>query len=108
MTDAQLLEAFLDLARELALEVRVVGSRAARSGLDSESPPASALCRVKGQLWVVLSAADPASEQIDLLARALQIHAGAALEERHLAPALRQRLDRAAAGVRGKGESGAG
>ena len=107
MTDAQLLEAFLELAGELALEVRVVGSRVGRSGLDAESPPASALCRVKGRLWVVLSVADPASQQIDLLARALQIHAGAALEERHLAPAVRQRLERAAVGFPRGGGSGA-
>ena len=105
MTEVELLDAFLELARELALEVRVVGGRQGRRpGTEAEPPVASAICRVRGQLWVVLSAADPVGRQISLLARALQLHAGAALEERFLPPALRLRL----AEVDPGGGSGAG
>jgi hypothetical protein len=40
----------------------------------------------------VLSTADPASAQIEVLARGLRLQGGAALEERYLPPALREVL----------------
>jgi hypothetical protein len=108
MNEVQRLEAFLELARELGLEVRVVGARAGRNESFAESPPASALCRVRGRLWVVLSVADPVSVQIEVLARALHLHAGAALDERHLPPALRLHLEAAAAKIGRHGDDRGG
>ena len=89
MTEKELIEAMLELANDLDLEVRVAGS-ALTPG--SDAPLVSAVCRLKGRLWVVLSTADPASAQIEVLARGLRLQGGAALEERYLPPALREVL----------------
>jgi hypothetical protein len=89
MTEQELIEVMLELANELELEVRVAGSAPT---VGSEAPLVSAVCRLKGRLWVVLSSADPASAQIEALARGLRLQGGPALEERYLAPALREVL----------------
>ena len=88
MDDAELMEALRALAREAGIEVRGAG----RSGGDSESPPASGVCRVRGAVWVVLSASDPLETQLDVLADALRTHASALIEGRYLLPAVRARL----------------
>jgi hypothetical protein len=90
MQSVDLMQALLELADEVALEVRVV-----RAPAEGEPWPASAVVKVKGRVWVVLSAADPVEAQIRVLGRALVVHAGPALEDRYLAPALRDVLDRA-------------
>jgi hypothetical protein len=87
---AELLERLCELARELGLEVREL-----RRGADAEPSPASGICRVRGETWVLLAAADDLERRIDVLARALQSHAGPRLEARYLPPAVRARLARA-------------
>jgi hypothetical protein len=91
MEPSQILEALLDLAREAGLQVRPVG----RGGLEAgEAQPGSAVVRVRGEVWVMLSSIDPVAIQLEVLARALREHAGDWLEERHLPPALRELLER--------------
>ena len=53
---------------------------------------ASGVCRVRGEPWVLLAAADGLDRRIDVIADALKTHAGAALEGRYLPPAVRARL----------------
>lgn len=89
MEASEILDAFLALAEEAKLEVRVVGRR---RGEEDETPPASAVCRVRGAVWVVLSAADPVEVHLDVLADALNANAAELLESRYLSPAVRQRL----------------
>lgn len=90
MDPASVLEALLELADEVGLEVRAL-----RGGSPPESDFAStsACVRVKGKTWVVLSPNDPAELHIEILAGALKSEAGAALEGRYLPPALRQLLE---------------
>ncbi len=90
MQGAALLEALIDLARESKLEVRRV------EAVRDEPPPTSAVCRVRGAVWVVLSAADPVDARIAVLAAALREHAGPRLEGRYLPPALRACLEEGA------------
>lgn len=85
----------LALANEAQLEVRVVGrpSRLSHpSWQEPDRPAESGVCRVRGAVWVVLSAADPIEVQLDLLAGALRDHAGALIDARYLPPAVRARL----------------
>ncbi len=89
MEAAALMEALLDLASEAGLEVRTA------SGSGMEPLPPSAVCRVKGEPWVVLSTADPVEVQLDVLAGALREHAGGLLDRRFLPPAVRARLGEA-------------
>jgi hypothetical protein len=90
MEASEILAALLDLAREAGLEVRPVG----RSGLEAEEvPPGSAVCRVRGAIWVMLSSADPVAIQLEVLAEALRRHAPSLIEERHLPPAVRALLE---------------
>jgi hypothetical protein len=87
MTPPELLAALAALAEETGLRVRRVPA-------DPEGGPlASGVCRVRGELVVVLVASDRDEERIDVLARALRSHAGPALEARWLPPAVRARLE---------------
>jgi hypothetical protein len=86
---ADLMEAFIELANEAGLEVRVAGSR---SRGDPELPTASGVCRVRDATWVVLSQSDSVDVQLDVLAGALRSYASELLEERYLPPAVRERL----------------
>jgi hypothetical protein len=90
LNQAETVEALLDLARDVDLEVRIVGPP---SNSDGEPPPASGVCRVKGRIWVVLASAEPAAAQIAMLATALRQHRGDQLENRYLSPALRAVLE---------------
>jgi hypothetical protein len=87
---SELLERLADLARDVGLEVREV-----RAGAGDEPPPASGVCRVRGETWVVLAAADALERRVEILAQALRSHAGARLEGRYLPPAVRERLSKA-------------
>jgi hypothetical protein len=90
MDEAQILEALLELADEAGMKVRAGG----RGSLGDDLPPmASGVCRVRGELWVVLASADSVPVQIGTLAGALRDHAAEFVEGRHLAPAIRAFLD---------------
>jgi len=83
-----MLELLVALAEEAGIAVRV-----ARAG-DSELPPRSGLCRVRGRLLLVVSAAEPVDARIEAVAAALREHGGGVLERHFVPPALRERLDR--------------
>ena len=85
-----MLERLRELARELELEVRSVRGPAVEDGL----PTTSAICRVYGATFVVLSSSDAVEDQIAVLAEALRAHAPLLLEERFLPPAVRECLAR--------------
>ena len=74
------------LAAEVGLEVRAAGR-------GPEELAASGVCRVRGDVWVVLSASDPLTRRNQVLAEGLRTHAGAALEGRYLPPAIRALLE---------------
>jgi len=91
MDEKDVLEVLFELAAEAGIRVKVAGRGA--GGADA-GPLASGVCRVRGELWVVLSSSEPVGAQIRTLAWALRAHAPALIEERHLAPAVRAALDR--------------
>jgi hypothetical protein len=86
----EVLSRLVGLAEEAGIAVRV-----ARGG-ESELPPRSGLCRVRGRLLLVVSAAEPLEARIEAVAAALREHGGTGLEERFLPPAVRERLERPA------------
>jgi hypothetical protein len=90
-----MLELLTGLAEEAGIAVRV-----ARAG-DSELPPRSGVCRVRGRLLLVVSAAEPVEARIDAVADALRRHGAEWLEGRFLPPAIRERLERPAPVPRG-------
>ncbi len=94
MEPPALLDALADLARACDFEVRDLGRGAPADGIDA--PSQSGVCRLAGKVWVLFAPTDPPEARIDLLARALQRHAGPALADRYLAPAVRARLERVA------------
>ena len=89
MERSQLVAALVELAEEAGLQVRFVDPRRAPA---PDLPSASGTCRVRGAIWVVLSAADPVENQLDVLADALRTHASRLIEERYLPPAVRERV----------------
>ncbi|MDG2334257.1 MAG: hypothetical protein P8Q97_08555 [Myxococcota bacterium] len=90
MDEAQVLEALFELAGEAGMKVRLGG----RGNLGEDLPPvASGVCRVRGELWVVLAGSDSVPVQIETLAGALREHAAEFVEARHMAPAVRVFLD---------------
>jgi ABC-type bacteriocin/lantibiotic exporter with double-glycine peptidase domain len=86
MESSEALQQLVALARDAGLEVRSIAGRSAGEG---EPAAASAVCRVRGETWVVLSAADSLDERVAVLARALRERAAEFLETRYLPPALR-------------------
>jgi hypothetical protein len=86
---AELYEQLTRLAREAGLAVRELPPRG-----DGDPPTASGVCRLRGETWVLLAPGDSLEQRVDLLARALESHAGHALEGRYLPPAVRERLAR--------------
>ena len=86
MDDALVLESLIDLAREAAIEVRVIGAGPTADGL---APATSGVCRVRGRVWVLLSRRETPNLQIRALANALREHAAPLLEQRYLPPAVR-------------------
>lgn len=95
MEPRQLLDLLVGLAEEAGIAVRI-----ARGG-ENELPPRSGVCRVRGRLLLVVSAAEPMEARIEAVAAALREHSGGLLEERFLPPAVRERLDRSGALPRG-------
>jgi hypothetical protein len=89
--DAALLQALIELARRLGIEVRELEG-APIDDLPLPGGLASGVCRLRGRLGVVLGALDPAAHRIELLANALREHSGPALDAAYLLPAVRARL----------------
>jgi len=87
---AQLLDALLELANDVGLRVRGLGAGASSDGLGMTS---SGVCRVRGELWVLLADADPVERRVAVLARALRDEVPDALEGRFLPPAVRACLE---------------
>jgi hypothetical protein len=90
MEPSEVLEALLELAAEVKLEVRVLRGQ---NPADTDFIPTSACCRVKGKAWVVLSPNDPVDLHIGVLAEGLRNEAGTVLGARYLPPAIRRLLD---------------
>jgi hypothetical protein len=88
---SELLERLRELAREAGLEVRELCA-----GAEGDPSPASGVCRVRGETWVLLAASDGLERRVEVLAQALKTHAGQHLEGRYLPPAVRERLSKAA------------
>ena len=86
MESAEILDRLAELAAEAGIDVRVLARGA-------DVSPESAICRVRGEVWVVLAEADLPEQRIAVLARALREHAGSLLEGRFLPPALRDLLE---------------
>ncbi len=86
MSDAELLEQLGELALAAGLTLRT------HRGGAAERRVASGVCRVRGEIWIVLAADDPLAERIEVVAEALRVHAADYLESRYLPPAVRQRL----------------
>lgn len=89
MQESEILEVLLELANEAGMRVKVAGRDAGGDSL----PVSSGVCRVRGELWVVLANVEPPSAQIRVLAAAIRKHAPALVEERHLPPAVRAWLE---------------
>ena len=90
MEPSEVLVALLELAGEVNLEVRLLHGQ---DSPDTEFPPTSSCCRVKGKAWVVLSANDPVKVHIEVLSQGLRNEAGTTLAARYFPPAIRQLLE---------------
>jgi hypothetical protein len=88
---AQLLAALLELARDAGLRVRGLGT--GPTG-DAAPPASSGVCRVRGELWVMLADADPVARRVEVLAGALCDYAPDLVERHYLPPAVRECLER--------------
>lgn len=90
MQESEILEVLLELAAEAGMRVKIAGQSAATQ---DALPLSSGVCRVHGELWVILSNVEPASAQIRVLAAAIRTHATSLTEDRHLPPAVRAWLE---------------
>jgi hypothetical protein len=90
VSEAELLEQLCELAAAAGLRVRRIRGL---PGGDGEPAAGSAVCRVRGETWVVLSGSDSVEQRIRVLAAALREHAGDWLERRYLPPTLRERIE---------------
>ena len=97
---AQLLVALLELARDVGLRVRALG---VGSGGDAALPASSGVCRVRGELWVLLADSEPVARRVDVLASALCNHAPDLLERHYLPPAVRECLEARGRTPQGRG-----
>ncbi len=86
--ETDILENLFELARAAQFQIRAAG----RLGPD-DPPLTSGVCRLRGQLYIVLSAGESVPMQIDTLATALREHGGDFLQDRHLPPAIRELID---------------
>ncbi len=92
MHPIELRDQLVDLARSAGLEVREIPGSGPRGPKEPEFQAGSGTCRVKGKVWVLLADSDSLDERIDVLGRALALHAREFLEARYLPPAVRKRL----------------
>jgi len=88
MEPAELHERLLELAREAGL--RVERLPAAR---EADAPTRSGVCRLRGELRVLLAPGDGIEDRIEALAAGLRALGTAPLEGRWLPPAVRARLE---------------
>jgi len=89
MNQGELLQRLVELAEAAGLRVRPIRGT---SGSDGEPAAASGLCRVRGELWIVLSNNDSLEDRVAVVAAALRREASEWLQSRYLAPALRDRI----------------
>jgi hypothetical protein len=82
---AEVLAHLVALAGEAGIRVR--------AATGAEAALESALCRVRGELWLVLVPSDPLEHRIQVVVRTLREHVPALLEERWLPPAVRARVE---------------
>lgn len=93
MEPGALLDFLVELAEGAGIRVRVVPR--AGAGGEGEPSPRSGLCRIRGEPWLLLVAAEPLEDRIEAAAQALRRAAGPKLEGRYLPPAVRARLEEA-------------
>jgi len=91
---AALLDELCALATSAGIEVRRLPRARDAEG---EPAPRSGACVLQGRRLVLLAPGDPVEDRIEVLAQTLAALDPAWLEARWLAPAVRERLDRAAA-----------
>lgn len=89
MEPAEVLERLLDLARDAGLRVE----RGRAEGGDGLPGTSSGICRLRGELWVVLIDSDPLLQRLEVLAEALRDQAPDLLETRYVPPAVRSWLE---------------
>ena len=89
MNQAEVLLGLVELAEAAGLRVRPIRGTA---GAEGEPAAGSGLCRVRGELWIVLASHDSLEERIAVVAEALRSEASEWLQSRYLPPALRARL----------------
>jgi hypothetical protein len=97
---AQLLAALIELARDAGLHVRALGAGPVG---DAAPPATSGVCRVRGELWVLLTDADPLNRRVEVLAGALCDCAPDLVERHYLPPAVRECLERRGGAPPGRG-----
>lgn len=90
MEPRALLDALVELAQEAGVTVRVLP----KGG--GEPSPASDICTIRGEPWLLLASGESLEDHIDAAARAVLRFAPDTLEGRFLPPAIRQRLEEAA------------
>ena len=89
MNEIELLQELIALADEANLTVRPIRGG---SGGEGEPSATSAVCRIRGETWIVLSGSDSAEERIEVVVQGLREHAAEWLQNRYLPPAVRERL----------------
>ena len=90
MEPEAILDGLVEIAREAGVTVRVLPHAAAREG---EPLPASDVCRIRGEPWLLLAAGESLEDRIAAAARAVQRFAPAIADTRFLPPAIRARLE---------------
>ena len=90
MESEAILDALVEIARESGVTVRVIPRATAREG---EPLPASDVCVIRGEPWLLLAAGESLEDRIAAAARAVQRFAPDIAETRFLPPAIRARLD---------------
>jgi len=89
VNQAEVLLQLVELAEAAGLRVRPIRGT---SGAEGEPAAGSGLCRVRGELWIVLASHDSMEERIAVVAGALRREASEWLQGRYLPPALRARI----------------
>jgi len=89
VNQAEILLQLVELAEAAGLRVRPIRGTSSAEG---EPAARSGLCRVRGELWIVLASHDSFEERIAVVAEALRREASEWLQSRYLPPALRARL----------------
>ena len=88
METADLARVMAETARTAGLSVRHVRGRP----VEDDAVPTSGVCRLQGEVLIVLCAADPPSVHVDVLTKALRDHARDFVESHFVPPAIRERV----------------